>query len=58
MKVSWLLALLGTLAGLYYAGLGVAASAQFKDKSVSSQDRFLSAMTLWSVSTDRYNSEG
>ena len=58
MNASWLLFLLGTLMGITYWGLGVAASSHFKDKGVSGPDRFFSSSMLWSLADGRYDDQG
>jgi hypothetical protein len=58
MSISWLLFALGTLMGLAYWGLGLAASSHFTDKQISGSDRFLSTAMLWSLASGRYEAEG
>jgi hypothetical protein len=58
MTLIYLLAALGTLAGLAYWGLGIAAASHFKNKKISTSDRFISTMMLWSLSFGSYELEG
>ena len=58
MNTPWLLFAVGTLAALVYWALGLAASSHFKDKVISSSDRFLSTGMLWSLASGRYEAQG
>lgn len=58
MTPSWLLFAFGTLGGLVYWGLGLAASSHFKDEQLAAGDRFLSTGMLWSLSSRRYTDRG
>jgi hypothetical protein len=57
MNTTWLLFAAGTLAGLAYCALGLAASSHFKEKSLG-DDRFFSTGMLWSLASGRYEAQG
>ena len=58
MNMLWLLFGVGTLAGLAYWGLGIAASSHFRSKAISDSDRVLSTGMLWSLASGRYEAQG
>ena len=58
MNALWLLFGVGTLAGLAYWGLGVAASSHFRDNAIGDSDRVLSTGMLWSLASGRYEAQG
>jgi hypothetical protein len=58
MNMSWLLFAVGTLAGLVYWGLGMAASSHFEDKTIGDSDRFFSTGMLWSLAVGSYEAQG
>jgi hypothetical protein len=54
MSLTLALAILGTLAGIGYFGLGLVALAQLKERALGAGNKFVDATLLWSLQPGRY----